>query len=148
MEDFIELQIVSAVRELLSGRVNEILNDWQNFIPLFEISDFQCGMAVVPKITLSECELTEKERIIRLDAYSITISFSLQETPEAELFCYAYTNAVCKALREDPTLGGVIDRVTVCGKKYIEPKKQGCGQDWEVVIGLRATVENQITGNK
>jgi hypothetical protein len=83
----------------------------------------------------------EKERIILLDAYSLIITFSLQEMPESELFCYAYAAAVCKALQENPTLGGVADRVTVSGKKYAPPKKADCGEGWEVVISLRVTVE-------
>jgi hypothetical protein len=141
MKDFIEQQILEAVRGLLTGRVNEILGDWQFLIPLFEISEFQGRSAVVPVINLSSCERTEKERIIRLDAYSMTITFTLQETPESELYCYGYSAAVCKALRENPTLGGIADRAVVTGKKYTPPKKAYGGNEWEVVISLRITVE-------
>jgi hypothetical protein len=105
------------------GRVNEVFGNWQFLIPLFEISEYQGGTAVVPMITLSGCERTEKERIIRLDAYSLSITFTLTETPESELHCYAYAAAVCKALGENPTLGGVVDRTAVTGKKYAPPKK-------------------------
>jgi hypothetical protein len=83
----------------------------------------------------------EKERIIILDAYSLSITFSLPETPESELFCYAYSAAVCKALQENPTLGGVADRAVMIAKKYIPPKKINCGQGWELVLTLRITVE-------
>ena len=138
---FIEQQIIEAVRGLLTGRVNEILGRWQFFVPLFEISDYQGRTAVVPAITLSGCERTEKERIIRLDAYSMTIAFTLQETPESELYCYAYASAVCKALGENPTLGGIVDRAAVTGKKYAPPKKAYGGNEWEVAITLRVTVE-------
>jgi len=141
MQDLIEMRIIEAVRGLLAGRVNEVLGDWQFMIPIFEFSDFQSMTAVVPVFTLTDCERTEKERIIFLDAYTLTITFALQETADSELFCYAYGAAVCKALRENPTLGGVADRVTVSGKKYIPPKKAGCGQEWEIVITLRITVE-------
>jgi hypothetical protein len=110
-------------------------------IPLFEISDFQGGAAVVPVIALSGCERTEKERVIKLDAYSMAIAFTLPETPESELHCYAYAAAVCKALGENPTLGGVVDRAVVTWKKYVQPKKPHCGENWEVVITLRVTVE-------
>jgi hypothetical protein len=139
--EFIEQKIISTVRGLLTGRVNEILGDWQFLIPLFEISEFQGRSAVVPVISLSGCERTEKERIIRLGAYSMTISFTLHETPESELYCYGYSDAVCKALGENPTLGGIVDRVAVTGKKYTPPKKAYGGNEWEVVLTLRITVE-------
>jgi hypothetical protein len=141
MKDFIEKQILDAIRKLLTGRVNEILGDWQLLIPLFEISDFQGRSAVVPTINLTACEQTEKERIIRVDAYSLLIAFTLHETLESELYCYAYAFAVCKALGENPTLDGIADRVVVTGKKYNPPKKPHCGDEWEVVISLRITVE-------
>jgi hypothetical protein len=141
MKDFIEKQILDAVWKLLTERINEILGNWQFLIPLFENSEFQGRSAVVPTINLSACEQTEKERIIRVDAYLLTISFSLHETPETELYCYAYTTAVCKALKENTTLGGIADRVVVTGKKYNPPKKPHCGDEWEVVISLRVTVE-------
>jgi hypothetical protein len=139
--EFIEQQIISAVRELLTGRVNEVLGDWQFLIPLFEISEFQGSAAVVPVISLSSCERTEKERIIKLDVYSLTITLTLRETSESELYCYAYAAAVCKALGENPTLGGIVDRAAVTGKKYIPPKKAYGGNEWEVVLTLRITVE-------
>jgi hypothetical protein len=118
-----------------------VLGDWQFLIPLFEISEFQGRSAVVPMIVLSGCERTEKERIIKLDAYSMTITFTLRETPESELYCYAYASAVCKALGENPTLGGIVDRAAVTGKKYTPPKKAYGGNEWEVVLSLRITVE-------
>jgi hypothetical protein len=139
--EFIEQRILEAVRELLTERVNEVFSNWQFVVPLFEISDFQGRSAVVPVISLSGCERTEKERIIRLDAYSMTISFTLRETPESELYCYAYAAAVCKALGENPTLGGVADRAAVTGKKYTPPKKAYGGNEWEVVLTLRVTIE-------
>jgi hypothetical protein len=141
MNDFIELQIVSAVRELLTGKVNELLNDLQFFIPLVEFSDYRGPDVVVPVVALSSCERSEKERIIRLDAYSVTITFSLPDSEESQFNCYAYSAVVGKALELNPTLDGVADRVTVCEKKYIPPKKAGCGQEWQVVITLRITVE-------
>jgi len=143
--EFIEQRILEAVRGLLTGRVNEILGDWQNVIPLFEFSDYQGRAAVVPALTLSGCERTEKERLIRLDAYSLSITFTLQETPESELYCYAYAAAVCKALGENSTLGGVADRAVITGKKYTPPNKRCGGNEWETAISLRVTIEE--TGN-
>ena len=72
---FIEQQIVDAVRKLLTGKVNEKLNNWNFFFPLIEFSGYSGASANVPVISLSSCEQTEKERIIRQDAYTITISF-------------------------------------------------------------------------
>jgi hypothetical protein len=83
----------------------------------------------------------EKERIIRLDAYSMAIAFTLRETPESELYCYAYAAAVSKAIDEKPTLGGVADRAIVTGKKYMPPKKAYGGNEWVVTIDLRITIE-------
>ena len=141
MNDFIEQRIIEAIRKLLTGRVNEILGDWEFLIPVIEFSNFANRHIVAPAISLASCERTEKERIIRLDAYSLSISFTLPETQETELYCYGYAAAVCKALGENPTLGGIVDRAVVSGKKYNTPKKPFCGEDWETVITLRVTVE-------
>jgi hypothetical protein len=92
-------------------------------------------------VALASCERTEKERIILLDAYSLTITFSMPENPESELYCYAYANAFDKALGENVTLGGVAERAVITAKKFIPPKKPSFGQGWEMVISLRVTVE-------
>jgi hypothetical protein len=139
--NFIEQRIIGAVRGLLNGRVNEILRDEEFPTPVIEFGDFGCGYAVAPVVALSSCERTEKERVIRLDAYSLTIAFTLPESFEAESQCYAYAGAVCMALKENPTLGGVVDRAVVSGEKYVPPKKPHCGEGWGVVISLRLTVE-------
>jgi len=144
MENLIEVQIIEAVRGLLKGRVNEILNNWQNLIPLFEFSNFQGMTAVVPVVGLISCERSEKERIIQVDAFTLTISITVPETQDSELFCYGYSAAVDKAMKENPTLGGIVDRAVITGKKFVPPKKANCGQDWELVISLRITVENPL----
>lgn len=146
MNDFIEQRIIEAVKKLLSGRVNEILSEWEFLIPVIEFSNFANKHTVVPAVSLVSCERTEKERIICLDAYTVTITFTIPETQETELYCYGYANAVCKALGENPTLGGVVDRAVVSGKKYSSPKKPGCGENWETVIALRVTVEGCNAG--
>jgi hypothetical protein len=66
----------------------------------------------------------------------------MPENPESELYCYTYVTAFDKALGEDVTLGGVVDRAVMTTKKYIPPKKANCSQGWELVITLRITVEN------
>ena len=142
MKDFIEQKIIAAVRGLLTGRVNEILRDEEFFTPIIEFGDFGCGYGISPVIALASCEKSEKERIIGIDAYSLAITFSLPESFEAESQCYACAGAVCMALKENPTLGGVVDRAVVTGEKYAPPKKLNCGEGWGVTITLRVTVED------
>jgi len=137
----IEQKIIEAVRKLLTGRVNEILANLDYQVPFIEFSDYEGGKVVAPMINLSTCERSEKERIIRLDAYSLSITFSLPDKNESEFLCYVYSLAVYKALGENPTLDGVADRAVATGKKYNKPKKPGCGEGWETVISLRVTVE-------
>jgi hypothetical protein len=92
-------------------------------------------------IGISTCERTEKERIVRVEAYSLAIVFAVPEGEEAERYCYAYAASVAAALKENPTLGGIADRAELTGKKYVPPKHPGAGGDWEVVLTLRITVE-------
>jgi len=141
MKEFIELQIVAAVRKLLTEKVNEIIEKWDVFLPLVEIGGYKGGTAVNAVYLLSSCERSEKERIINIDCYSLTVNFSMPETPDSELYCYAYGNAFDKALGLDKTLGGVVDCASITAVKYVPPKKIGCGQEWEVVISMRITVE-------
>jgi hypothetical protein len=138
---FIEQEIKNAVQRLLTGRVNELLGTVQYATPIVEIGNYGGGSVVVPVVSLASCERSEKERIIKLDAYSLTITFSLADTPDSELHCYVYAWAVCKALEENSTLGGIVDRAVIIGKKYIQPKKLNCGQELELVLNLRVTVE-------
>jgi hypothetical protein len=141
MSDFIEQRIIEAVQGLLTGRVNELLGDIHNDVPLIEFGNYSSGNVVVPSVGLTSCEQSEKERIIRLDAYTLTIVLTLPETLESEMFCYAYSGAVSRAVHDNPTLCGVVDRAVVTGKKYVQPRKENCGQGWELVITMRITVE-------
>lgn len=141
MNDFIEQKIITGVRELLSGRVNELLGEVLVHIPLVEFSDYQGADVIVPVVELVECERTEKERIIKMDAYSFTVTFAVPDSAESELYCYAYSAALTKAVNEDVTLGGVVERAVVTGKKYVKPKSANCGDNWQVIIFLRLTVE-------
>jgi hypothetical protein len=141
MTDFVEQRIISSVKGVLSERVNDLLCDMQYPVPPVEWGEYCGGLAVVPAVALSTCERTEKERIVQVNAYSMTVTFTLPETPESELHCYAYSGAVSRALHDNPTLGGVADRAVITAKKYLSPKKANCGQGWELVITLRLTVE-------
>ena len=130
MKEFIEQRIIGAVRKLLTGRVNEILRDEEFSTPIIEFGNYGGEYGVSPVVALASCEKSEKERIIGIDAYSLIIVFSLPESFEAESQCYAYAGAVCMALKENPTLGGVVDRVVITGEKYTPPKKPFCGEGW------------------
>jgi hypothetical protein len=137
---FIEEILLNSVKSLLAGRVNELLGKMEYPIPPIEFGTYR-GSSVVPVISLSTCERNEKERIIRLDAYTLTITLSIPEGPDSERNCYAYAASVITALGEDPTLGGVVDWAELTGKKYSPPKYAGTGADWGITLTLRAAVE-------
>jgi hypothetical protein len=143
---YIEEIILNSVKKLLSERVNELLGEVEFKIAPVEFSERWSGSpagvgVVAPVLRLSECERSEKERIDRLDAYVLTVSFHVPETADSERDIYAYAAAVGKALAEDPTLRGAVDRAVLTGKKYVPPKHEHCGEDWELVVTLRLTVE-------
>jgi hypothetical protein len=141
---FIEEIIINSLKSLLTGRVNELLEKTEYPIPPIEFGDYRGGSAVVPVIALSTCERSEKERIVWLDAYTLTVTLRLPETPGNEVCGYAYAAAVVRALGENPTLGGAADRAVLTGKKYAPPKQSGTGEGWAVTLTLRATVEGMI----
>jgi hypothetical protein len=144
---FIEENIINSLKSLLAGRVNELLGETEYPIPPVEFGDYRGGSAIVPVIGLSTCERSEKERIIRLDAYTLTVTFTVPEHPEGERNCYAYASSVATALNENPTLGGAASRAVLTEKKYIPPKHPGTGEGWEVVLTLRVTVERDGNDN-
>jgi hypothetical protein len=143
MKEFIEQQIIGTVRGLLSGRVNQILQEEEFDMPFVEFGEYGGGSAsaVVPAITLVGCEKSDKERIVRVAAYAVIITFSLPETFEVETQCYGIVAAVGMALRENPTLGGVAVRAVITSEKYVAPKKPNCGEKWDVIISMRITCE-------
>ena len=138
---FIEEIIINSLKSLLAGRVNTLLGEMEYPIPPIEFGSYRGGSVIVPVITLTSCERTEKERIIRLDAYTLTITFTLPEHPEGERNAYAYAWAATAALGENPTLGGVAGRAVLAGKKYTPQKQGGTGGDWTVVLTVRLVVE-------
>jgi len=141
MKNFIETRIINAVQFLIETRVNEIFRDYEILTPIIEFGKF--NSAVVPEITINSCETTEKERIVKIDAYSVSITFTVPDTPDSEVFCYGYCHVFNKAVSGNPTLGGVVERAVITEKKYVPPKVRNCGQEWQVVISLRVTVENE-----
>jgi hypothetical protein len=148
---FVEEKLLNAVRGLLSGRVNELLGETEYPIPPIEFGTYRGGSVVVgacsPVISLSTCERSEKERIIRLDAYTLTVTFTVPEWPSGERNCYAYASSVATALWENPTLGGVAGRAVLTGKKYVPLKCEETGGDWTVILTLRVTVEEMTNAS-
>jgi hypothetical protein len=143
---YIEESIVGGVKGLLVGRVNELLGEAEFAVPPIELGRYRGGDVAVPVIRLSTGERTEKERIVRAEAYSLTIAFVVPDVPSdqrsvGERRCYAYAAAAVTALGEDPTLGGVVDRAELTGKRYSPPKQPGAGGSWELVLSLRITTE-------
>jgi hypothetical protein len=146
-ELFIEEKLLNSVKKLLSGRVNELLGKTQYPIPPVEFGSYRGGSAVVPVVALSTCERSEKERIVRLDAYTLTITFTVPEHPEGDRNCYAYAASVATALGENPTLSGAASRAELTGKKYAPPKRPGTGVGWEIILTLRITIEGDDYGS-
>ena len=138
---FIEQKIINAVKKLLIGNFNAYLLQLDYQIPVVEFGIFRGVNVIAPLISLASCEQSEKERIVKQDVYSMSVTFPVLDTVESELFCYAYADAFCKALGDDVTLGGVADRAVITAKKYVPPKKANCGMEWELIIFLRVTVE-------
>jgi hypothetical protein len=161
MDDlYIEEKLLNSVKKLLSGRVNELLGETEYPIPTIEFGQsgvtglspefrqgrnstafYGGGAVVVPVIGLSGCERTEKERVVRVEAYTLTIAFAVPEWPDGERNCYAYASSVATALGENPTLGGAASRAVLMGKKYVAPKTPYYGEGWTVILTLRVTVE-------
>jgi hypothetical protein len=143
---FIEEKLLNSLKKLLSGRVNELLEETEYPIPPIEFGSYRGGSAVVPVLSLSTCERSKKERIIRLDAYTLTVTLNVPEYPSdqrsvGERNCYAYAWATTTALRDDPSLDGIVSRAVLTGKKYVPPKQNGTGGDWMVVLTLRIVLE-------
>jgi hypothetical protein len=145
---FIEEAIIKAVENLLSSRMNELLGQLDYPIPYVEFGTYSGDSIVSPKIAITVCGRTEKERLILLDAYTLSITFNLPETPDSVLFTFAYSCASNKVFTDDPTLGGIVDRVVIMEEKIIPPKTPNCGQEWQVAITLRITVEGNIYARK
>ena len=141
MSEFIEQKIINAVKKLLSGKFNDILREFDFQIPFVEFGIFRGVNVIAPLVSLLSCEQTEKERIVKMDTYMVTVTFPVLDSVESELFCFAYVDAFSKALVDDVTLGGIADRAVIINKKYVPPKKANCGMDWELIITLRITVE-------
>jgi hypothetical protein len=145
---FIEDTIIEGVKSLLTSRMNELIADIDCNIPIIEFGNYSGANVIVPKIAFTSCERTEKERLILLDAYSITITFDVPDNPDSVLFTWVYFCAANKVFNDSPTLGGIADRLTLTSEDIKPPKVLNCGQDWQVIVKLRLTVEGTIYARK
>jgi hypothetical protein len=73
---YVEEHIIDAVKELLVGRVNEIVREVPFMVPLIEFSHKSGAgfYSVIPEIRLESMERSEKDRIIQVDVYSVVIT--------------------------------------------------------------------------
>jgi hypothetical protein len=139
---YIEESIINSLKSLLAGRVNEILEEAERAVPPASFSSSPPGgyLITTPELRLATGERTEKDRIVGLDVYTLTITFTVPENG-GECNCYAYAGAVERALRENPTLSGVADRAFLFKKEYRAPKRPDMWEPWELVLTLRVTTE-------
>jgi hypothetical protein len=87
-------------------------------------------------LLIAAAERTEKERIVRLDAYTVKITFNA-----AASFCYRYAYALDKAIEADWTLGGLAERVSFEKRVYKKTFDGRGNPACEAVFTLRITAE-------
>ena len=145
---FIEDAITDGVKSLLTSRMNELIGEIEYSVPVIEFGKYTGANVIVPKIDLVSCERTEKERLILLDAYSLTVTFNVRDCPDSVLYTWIYFCAANKVFNESPTLDGIADRLTLTCVDIKPPKVFDCGQDWQVTAKLRITVEGTLYARK
>jgi hypothetical protein len=130
--------LIEMTEEPLTGAVNFYLGEFEVDSPLFEVdcSRRLGSFGVWPDIEVCECELSDKERIIKVVAYTLKIALQIHHLSEKK-HLYFYTHALDLAINDDPTFGGVADRVSIVYKKY----KQLDTGAWEIVIMVRVIME-------
>jgi hypothetical protein len=141
-DSFIEEIIINSLKSLLAGRVNELLGEAEFLIPPIEFTHKLNGgyYSITPELAIATCERNEKDRVVLLDAYKVTITFTCPEQ-NGERNGYAYAGAVDRALREDSTLGGTADYALLVKKEYKAPKRPGTGEGWEVELKIHVLVD-------
>jgi len=130
----IEERVLDGIWALLLGDVNEALVGLQRQVALFErrrggsLGGFGCQA----EVALLDVERTEKERFLKIDAFTVTVEFAAS-LPD----CYVYAWALDEALRQDATLGGLVDNVVFVSRRYL---KEGPGNNAQ--FKLRVIVES------
>ena len=139
----IELEVVRAVERLLAVDVNRLIETAPIEMPLIEFGDYQGRDRVRPEILILHVERTVKERILLADTFALSITIPVMDLPmyDAETMVYLYGSATTKTIRENPTLGGIVDNVSVARSEFAKPNARHCGDYWLNTTLLRVTVE-------
>ena len=117
-----EEKVKHGIRRLLVDDVNTLLGGLCFHIPLLEFGTHSGREFAVPAVRLSACELTEKERIVFVNAYAVEITIPVDDLAEwdGELLMYTYGAAIRRAVRLNPSLGGwsLPDYVNIVKRPY------------------------------
>jgi hypothetical protein len=145
-----EEAILAAARELLAGEVNDILAH----IEEEEADEVRCPNLEVPSgfgappdrpghfdLSIAQAETEEKDRIVKVSRYALTISVEASGRFPA-IQCYRYAAAVERAVRENPTLGGVASYASVNRKTYAFPKVPEGGEPHRLTLTLTVCRES------
>ena len=138
--------VLNAVRRLLTDDVNKLLDGLGIPIPRFEFGNHAGREVAVPDIMLSKCERTEKERILFTSAYTVELNIPVDDLRDydGELYMFAYSTAISRAVRLNPSLGGAVNNAVITASEFMEPKKRYCGDNWMALIEMRVTTEGLL----
>ena len=138
-----EKKVKSAVKGLLVDDVNKLLEELSFHVPTLEFGTHSGREVIIPNVSLTACEQSEKERIVFVNAYAVEISLPVDDLRDwdGELLAFAFGAAIRRAVRLNPSLGGLVDRTIITNMDYVEPKRRFCGDHWIVAARLRVTVE-------
>lgn len=144
-----EEAILNATRKLLTKEAKAILAE----IEEEEADEVRCASLEVPSgvsdqpyhigffdLSIVQAEIEEKDRIVKVGRYTVTIALEPDGRYPA-LQCYRYAAAVERALRENPTIGGVAAYAAVTRKKYAFPKVAGSGEPHRLTLTMTVTKE-------
>jgi len=138
-----EKKIKGAIRKLLVDDVNKFLEELSFHVPTLEFGTHSGREVIIPNVSLSACEQSEKERIVFVNAYAVNVSIPVDDSRDwdGELLAFAYGAAIRRAVRLNSSLGGLVDRTVITNMDYVEPKRRFCGDRWIAAARLRVTVE-------
>ena len=138
-----EKKISGAIRKLLVDDANKLLEGLSFHVPTLEFGTHSGREVIVPHVSLSACERSEKERIVFVNAYAVEIGVPVDDLRDwdGELLMFTYGAAIERAVRLNGSLGGIVDRVVITKKEYVEPRRRYCGDCWILAVRLRVTVE-------
>jgi hypothetical protein len=130
----IEEKILGGVWELLLTGVNGVLAGIDDDVP--SVGHPSAARPAVCAVELEAAERSEKERIARLDVYSVKVTFYGSVAD-----CYRYAYALDEAVEADCTLGALAE--SVCFEKKVYKKTSGGirADGCEAVFTLKIIIE-------